>query len=62
MTYKMNGMVLTQKEVDRKKKVLGMINQLNGTNYNIDSLGISAMEGKLNCAKPSNKVYGGSRK
>lgn len=61
MTYKMNGMSISEREVDRKKKVLGIINQLNGTNYDISSIGITTMEGKLNGAKPTNRPYMGGR-
>ena len=64
MTYKMNGMVLSEKEVKQKKKVLGLYNQMHNTNFTLESLGITTIDCQLNNAKRTNRVlfgYGGGR-
>ena len=46
--------IISKKEVEKQKKLISLYNQLNGTSYTLDSVGIELVH-KVN---PGNYVYG----
>lgn len=56
MTYYKRSMskeIVASKEVDKQKKLISLYNQLNNTNYTLDSVGIELVH-KVN---PGNYIY-----
>ena len=46
--------IISKKEIEKQKKLISLYNQLNGTSYTLDSVGIELVH-KVN---PGNYVYG----
>ena len=59
-TFTMNHIEISNKEAARNLKILNLINEVHGENYNMHSIGMQQINVSLNESRPSinNDVFG----